>query len=448
MPRLMRRSFLVLALLGAWALLARDHAPLPLTVGEAVAGPAGRSEGSSDVVRNGRGPPHDLSALRVFTKVDPLREGQLRRPQAGEAQGDDGRRAGVRGEERPGRAGGRQRRDRASSSSTSTASSASSTSATSTRCGRCRFTLKDVFDFIAKNMRPIEDTRDIEYAAVNGMLSTLDPHSVLLQPEMYREMKLTTKGEFGGLGFVIQMKEGNLTVVKVLPKTPALRARASRRTTGSRRSARSPRSTWTSTRRCPSCAARWTAKVTITVERKGWDKPHADDPHPRHHLHRVGAVTSCSPATWATSGSRTSRATPPATCRPRCGELQSEAEAKGGTQGPGARPARQPRRPARAGDPGLRPLRHPGHHRRHRGLLATSCARRSAPTPTTATTRYPIAVLVNAGQRLGLGDRRRRAEEPEPRGDHRPADLRQGLACRCSTTSRTTARSSSPSPST
>ena len=73
-------------------------------------------------------------------------------------------------------------------------------------------------------MRPIEDTRDVEYAAVNGMLSTLDPHSVLLKPEFYREMKLTTKGEFGGLGFVIQMNEGNLTVVKVLPKTPAFRA--------------------------------------------------------------------------------------------------------------------------------------------------------------------------------------------------------------------------------
>src|SRR6185312_4905265 len=86
------------------------------------------------------------------------------------------------------------------------------------------FQMKDVFEFIGNKLRPSEDTRDVEYAAVNGMLSTLDPHSVLLRPEMYREMKLTTKGEFGGLGFVIQMKEGNLTVVKVLPKTPAYRA--------------------------------------------------------------------------------------------------------------------------------------------------------------------------------------------------------------------------------
>ncbi len=107
------------------------------------------------------------------------------------------------------------------------------------------FTLKDVFDFISKNMRPIEDTRDIEYAAVNGMLSTLDPHSVLLRPELYREMKLSTKGEFGGLGFVIQMREGNLTVVKRAAEDAGATARASRRTTRSRRLARSPPSTWT-----------------------------------------------------------------------------------------------------------------------------------------------------------------------------------------------------------
>ena len=71
---------------------------------------------------------------------------------------------------------------------------------------------------------PSRTRATIEYAAVNGMLQTLDPHSVLLRPELYREMKLTTKGEFGGLGFVIQMREGALTVVKVLPKTPAFRA--------------------------------------------------------------------------------------------------------------------------------------------------------------------------------------------------------------------------------
>ncbi len=89
---------------------------------------------------------------------------------------------------------------------------------------RMSFSLKEVMDFIYAHLVTRDDTREIEYAAVNGMLSTLDPHSVLLKPEFFKEMKLQTKGEFGGLGFVIQMKEGQLTVMKVLKKTPAYRA--------------------------------------------------------------------------------------------------------------------------------------------------------------------------------------------------------------------------------
>ncbi len=85
------------------------------------------------------------------------------------------------------------------------------------------YNFKDIFDFISKNMRPIEEPRDVEYAAVSGMLQTLDPHSMLLRPEQYREMKAATKGEFGGMGFMIQMREGILTVMRVFPKTPASR---------------------------------------------------------------------------------------------------------------------------------------------------------------------------------------------------------------------------------
>lgn len=86
------------------------------------------------------------------------------------------------------------------------------------------FTLKEVFEFLSAHLVSRESTRDIEYAAVNGMLSTLDPHSVLLKPEYFKEMKLQTRGEFGGLGFVIAMKEGQLTVIRVLKGTPAHRA--------------------------------------------------------------------------------------------------------------------------------------------------------------------------------------------------------------------------------
>ncbi len=89
---------------------------------------------------------------------------------------------------------------------------------------RMSFLLKEVIEFVNSHLITRDDTRDIEYAAVNGMLSTLDPHSILLNPNYFKEMKLQTKGEFGGLGFVIKMQEGQLTVVKVLKNTPAWRA--------------------------------------------------------------------------------------------------------------------------------------------------------------------------------------------------------------------------------
>src|SRR5438105_508144 len=85
--------------------------------------------------------------------------------------------------------------------------------------------MRDVFTFIKDNLvTQNNDQREIEYAAINGMLSTLDPHSWLLKPELYKEMKVQTRGEFGGLGFVISMIDDRLTVRKVLRNTPAYRA--------------------------------------------------------------------------------------------------------------------------------------------------------------------------------------------------------------------------------
>jgi carboxyl-terminal processing protease len=81
--------------------------------------------------------------------------------------------------------------------------------------------MKPVFAFIQDNLVTSDNKRDIEYSAINGMLSTLDPHSWLLKPDVYKEMKITTKGEFGGLGFVIAMDEERLVVKKVLKNTPA-----------------------------------------------------------------------------------------------------------------------------------------------------------------------------------------------------------------------------------
>src|SRR5205823_1793925 len=84
--------------------------------------------------------------------------------------------------------------------------------------------MHEVFGFVKDNLVTQSDQREIEYAAINGMLTTLDPHSWLLKPDVYKEMKVQTRGEFGGLGFVISMREDKLTVMKVLKGTPAHRA--------------------------------------------------------------------------------------------------------------------------------------------------------------------------------------------------------------------------------
>jgi carboxyl-terminal processing protease len=82
---------------------------------------------------------------------------------------------------------------------------------------------REVFAFLQEQLKDEEDIElnQVEYSAVNGMLKTLDPHTVLLPPEMFEEMQTSTRGEFGGLGIVISIRDGNLTVIKPMPDTPA-----------------------------------------------------------------------------------------------------------------------------------------------------------------------------------------------------------------------------------
>ncbi len=84
---------------------------------------------------------------------------------------------------------------------------------------------REIFTFLQTNLRGTDvDLRDVEYIAANGMLHTLDPHSVVLTPEQYHEMQIQTGGHFGGLGIVISIRDGQLTVMNPMPETPASRA--------------------------------------------------------------------------------------------------------------------------------------------------------------------------------------------------------------------------------
>ncbi|QWR77902.1 S41 family peptidase [Candidatus Magnetomonas plexicatena] len=69
----------------------------------------------------------------------------------------------------------------------------------------------------------VEDVKikDLIYGAIKGMVSSLDPHSAFMTPDMYKEMKVDTKGEFGGVGIQIGKKGGLLTVIAPIEDTPA-----------------------------------------------------------------------------------------------------------------------------------------------------------------------------------------------------------------------------------
>jgi len=66
--------------------------------------------------------------------------------------------------------------------------------------------------------------KDLVYGAMRGLLASLDPHSQFLDPEMYSDMKDDTAGQFGGLGIVISLKDGVLTIVAPMEDTPGFRA--------------------------------------------------------------------------------------------------------------------------------------------------------------------------------------------------------------------------------
>ena len=84
--------------------------------------------------------------------------------------------------------------------------------------------LNSVLHFVNDNKSHDIKTEDIEYAAINGMLSQLDPHSIVFPPKDYTEFRIGTSGKFGGLGMVVGIRDGILTVISPIEGTPAFRA--------------------------------------------------------------------------------------------------------------------------------------------------------------------------------------------------------------------------------
>ncbi len=65
---------------------------------------------------------------------------------------------------------------------------------------------------------------DLTYAAVRGMMEALDPHSQFMEPTDFKGMQDDTKSQFGGLGVVVSMKDGVLTIVSPMEDTPGFKA--------------------------------------------------------------------------------------------------------------------------------------------------------------------------------------------------------------------------------
>ena len=79
----------------------------------------------------------------------------------------------------------------------------------------------DVFERIRSEYVEEADESELIEAAIDGMLSSLDPHSSYLSPEDAEEMRTQTRGEFGGLGIEVTQEEGFVKVVSPIDGTPA-----------------------------------------------------------------------------------------------------------------------------------------------------------------------------------------------------------------------------------
>ncbi len=82
----------------------------------------------------------------------------------------------------------------------------------------------DIFERVRSQYVEEVDEAELIESAINGMLASLDPHSSYLAPKNFEDMRVQTKGEFGGLGIEVTMEDGFVKVVAPIDETPAANA--------------------------------------------------------------------------------------------------------------------------------------------------------------------------------------------------------------------------------
>jgi carboxyl-terminal processing protease len=141
----------------------------------------------------------------------------------------------------------------------------------------------DVFERVrAEYVDPVKDQELIENA-INGMLTGLDPHSSYMNAEAFRDMQVTTSGQFGGLGIEVQEENGFIRVISPIDDTPASRAGVKSgdlilSLDGQSVQGMALKDAVDKMRGSPN------SKITLTVKREGVDKPF-DIPMQREIIH-------------------------------------------------------------------------------------------------------------------------------------------------------------------
>ncbi len=82
---------------------------------------------------------------------------------------------------------------------------------------------EDVYNFVLANLIEPKDESELEYAMINGMFATLDPHTNLLPPYAFEDV-MTGNGGFAGCGFVVGVRDENLVVISPMEGTPSWKA--------------------------------------------------------------------------------------------------------------------------------------------------------------------------------------------------------------------------------
>ena len=147
----------------------------------------------------------------------------------------------------------------------------------------------DVFERVRADYVEKPDDSKLVEAAINGMLTGLDPHSSYMDPKSFRDMQVQTRGEFGGLGIEVTMEDGLVKVVAPIDDTPAAKAgiRANDIITHLDDEAVQG---LTLNQAVEKMRGPVNTKIKLTIMRKGAGQADRRHDHARHHPRALGAL--------------------------------------------------------------------------------------------------------------------------------------------------------------